>query len=310
MRLAMNNFLRVAAFLAAFAFAGCAEAATCFWVGGAGSWSTANGVNWASGTGGTASTCAATGGVPKQATDIATFDALSGGGTVTVDGTMNGVTMASITMGAFTGTLDFSANNPSMTLTGTFSVTGAGTRVLNLGSGTFTLTLSNGNAWDATSVAGLTFNAGTSTIATSGAVGGTRGFILNTLTYATISLGAVTATANPHVLSGAATIGTLNITAPNNVSFASATTFTITNAFNWAGSSSNQFGLFSSSTVAASTISVASGNPTISWAALRFLTFTGGATFTATNSFDNKSNTGITITPPSGGGGSGHIIGG
>lgn len=306
----MKHFLRLAAFFAVFAVSFDANAATCFWVGGTGSWSTANAASWSSGTGGAGSTCAATGGIPKQATDVATFDGASGGGTVTVDGTMNGVTMASITMGAFTGTLDFSVNNPSMTLTGTFSVNGGGTRTLNLGSGTFTLTLSNGNCWDATAIGGLTFNAGTSTLLTSGAVSGTRGFILNTLTYATISLGAVTATANPHVLSGAATIGTLNMTAPNNVSFATATTFTITNAFIWSGSSSNQFNFFSSSTSAASTISVASGNPTISWAALRFLTFTGGATFTATNSFDNKSNPGITITPPSSGGAGGRIIGG
>jgi hypothetical protein len=39
------------------------------------------------------------------------------------------------------------------------------------------------------------------------------------------------------------------------------------------------------------------------------MTFSGGATFNATNSFDLKGNSGITITGPSGSGG-GRIIGG
>ena len=41
------------------------------------------------------------------------------------------------------------------------------------------------------------------------------------------------------------------------------------------------------------------------------MTFSGGGTFAATNSYDFKGNTGITITAPTvGGGGGGRIIGG
>jgi hypothetical protein len=46
---------------------------------------------------------------------------------------------------------------------------------------------------------------------------------------------------------------------------------------------------------------VASGVCSISWGAFVYMTFSGGATFTATNSFDLGHNTGITITAPGGG---------
>lgn len=292
----------------------CANAATCFWVGGTGTWSTANTASWASSTGGTAGTCAATGGIPKQSADTATFDASSGGGTVTVDPTtMTGVTLTGITMGSFTGTLDFSSGAAiNITLSATFSVTGSGTRTLKLGSGTFTLTTGNGTAWDATTITGLTFNAGTSMLATSGAVagGGFRTLILNNLTYGTISLNSQTGGNTQTLNCNACTITNFNLAAPGNVIFTSAQTTNITNAFNWTGSSSAPLFIGSTATNATATISVATGSPTISWAAIRYMAFTGGATFAATNSFNLGSNTGISISGPSGGGGGGHIIGG
>jgi len=303
----MKQFLRLAAFLATFGFVPLANAATCFWVGGTGSWSTANAASWSSGTGGAGSTCAATGGIPKQAADVATFDGASGGGTVTVDSTLNGVTLTQITAGAFTGTLDFSANNPSMTLTASFSITGAGTRTINLGSGTFTLPATNANNWDATTVTGLTFNAGTSTILIpNGANGNAATFVGGGLTYSTLSLGA-RASGSGVSISGNNTFATLLVAGPININLTGGATQTITNAIAWNGSSSALIAIFCSSATKG-TLAVAVGSVT-SWSALKNITFTG-TTVAATSSFDLGGNTGVTITAPSGGGGGGRIIGG
>jgi hypothetical protein len=68
------------------------------------------------------------------------------GGTITVDSTMSGTTLTQITTDAMNGTLDFSVNNPSMTI-GTFSSSGSSTRTLKMGSGTFTITATNVQRW-------------------------------------------------------------------------------------------------------------------------------------------------------------------
>lgn len=281
-----------------------ADAATCFWVGGTGTWNNSTDTaNWKSSTGGGVA-CAATGGVPKNAGDIATFDGASGGGTVTVNVDIN---IAQITMGAFTGTLDFSAHNNNVTLTTAFSGTGAGTRTLNLGNGNWTLT-GTGAVWDMTTVTGLTFSANSSVLIFNATSTSSRSFVGGGLTYATVTVGANTAQ-GLFQISSANTIATLTATAPNSITFASGLTTTITNAFNLAGSSGSIFYLLSSSNITAATVSIASGSPTVSWAAIRLLACTGGATFTASNSLDAGRNSGITITPPATGGG-GRIIGG
>ena len=73
-----------------------------FWVGGTGTWDAADTTHWSatSGGGGSAS-------VPGTS-DAVTFDASSGGGTVTVNTT---VAVQSITFGAMVGTLDFATND-------------------------------------------------------------------------------------------------------------------------------------------------------------------------------------------------------
>lgn len=124
-----------------------------FWVGGTGTWDNATTTHWAASSNGPGGQS-----VPGSG-DTVTFDGSSGGGTVTPNYDM---TVISITTGAFTGTLDFSANNNNPTM-GTFSGTGTGTRVLNLGSGTFTLTGIT-TPWSFITTTNLTFNAGTSTI--------------------------------------------------------------------------------------------------------------------------------------------------
>jgi len=287
-----------------------ANAASRFWVGGTGTWDAADTTHWAATSGGAGGQT-----VPGSA-DTVTFDGSSGGGTVTVNTT---VTVQSITMGAFTGTLDFSANNNNVTLSGSggvsFSGTGSGTRTLNMGNGTWTLTVTatagnSCNPWNVATTTGLTFNANSSTIVISGSSAGVKNFQGGGLTYNTVTI-AANAGGGPTSISGANTFANLNVTGPNLIVISSAATQTITNAFTWAGSSSAPIWVGPSSSLtsgAVGTISVASGAPTMSWAAVSHVTFTGGATFTATNSLDLGGNTGVTITPPSSGGG--RIIGG
>lgn len=294
--------------VAALAFSTTANAASRFWVGGTAIWDGSTTTHWSATTGGAGGSS-----VPASGDDV-TFDASSGGGTVTVAATINGSnTIQSITMGAFGGTLDFSANNPNVTMN-TFNGSGSGTRTINLGSGTFTLVGTTGFIWDFSTVTGLTFNAGTSTVLFSATPTATRTIILGGKTFSTVSIAgwnnafAIVMGSGGGGASG--TIGTFNLTAPAQLFFGYNTTHTITNAFNLAGTSTNQLFFSCEIDTLSSTISVATGSPTISWAGLRGMNFSGGATFTATNSFDFKANTGITITPPAAGGGGGRIIGG
>lgn len=273
-----------------------------FWVGGTGTWDNSTTTHWSLSTGGAGGAAVPTTG------DAVTFDGASGGGTVTVDTTVNGLSLLSITAGAFTGTLDFSVNNPSMTITSTFNASGAGTRTINLGSGTFTLTGSNANVWDATTTTGLTLSAASATfsIVGPGSLVNPQTFAGGGKTYGTLNVGS-RAFATAVTISGANTFAALNLTAPLYKFNLPSGTTTITNAIAWNGTSSNQ--LFINGPGGASgvaTLAVAAGSA-ISWAALAAVTFTG-ATVPATNSFDLQNNIGATITPPSAGGS--HMIGG
>lgn len=313
----MKNILRILVLVGALFSASPLLAATCFWVGGPGNFDNANQASWSSSSGGAGSTCAATGGIPKNAGDIATFDASSGGGTVTVCGAASAncpsgaglVSLAQITMGAFGGTLDFATRNPDVTLTTAMSVSGAGTRTLNMGSGTWTLSATSGTLWDCgTCTAALTLNHNNSTILFSASAPvGTRTFATGTTkSYGTITLAAATSPTATAAFStsGSPTFANFNITGPNNWTVGTGTV-TITNGFNWTQTSSTPIVINGG---AGSTISSAN-NGTMSWAMLWAVTFAGGGTFTATNSLTINPTAGITVTPPSTGGG-GKIIGG
>lgn len=259
-----------------------------FWVGGAGTWDSSTTTHWAAGTGG------AGGQSVPGTSDTVTFDGASGGGTVTVNTT---VTVQSLTCGAHTGTLDFSANNNDVTLSAganAFNGSGTGTRTLNLGNGTWTL---NGNSasWNLNTTTNLTFNANSSNIVLSGNTTTSKTFTGGSVTYATVTLGP-NISSGGYTLNGATTIATLIISAPSRVVFNSGNTTTIT-TLTCNGSSSAQNSINGSSTAGA-TISVASGTPSISWTAINDMIFTGGATFLAADSFNLRNNTGITITPP------------
>lgn len=284
-----------------------AEAATCFWVGtggaaGGGSYTSANAVNWASSSNGANSSCAATGGVPKNAGDVATFDSAANGigsNTVTADGTVTG--LATITIPTGTGTFNFGTGT-AITLTTQFSMAAAGATV-NCGTSTITLSGNNTNNW---SITNGTVSCASGTIiigANTSSAGQT--FAGNGQSYGTLTIVGLGRTGSGAVtISGSNTIGNFNIAGPVNLSFAFGVTNTVTNAFNWAGTPSAPIYLSSNST-AISTIA-ASGGGTINWSAIKNMTFTGSVT--ANNSFNFEGNTGATINPPSAGGGG--IIGG
>ena len=219
------------------------------------------------------------------------------------------VTVQQITMGLFTGTLDFSANDNNVTLSVAFDGSGNGTRTLNMGDGTWTIQGFNNNTWNYTTITGLTHNPNNSTLSfipssasPTGAinfVGGSRSF--NIVTHSGVTNSAVFA------ITGSPTIATLQLTAPANLQFGQGTTTTISNAFTLVGTSSNQLLIQSDSSNASATVA-APANSSITWAAIRRMTFTGN-TVIATNSFDLRSNSGVTITAPIVGGGSRIISG-
>ena len=271
-----------------------------FWVAGTETWNSTAGAKW-----GTISGVADSASLPGTG-DVAIFDALSGGGTVTVD-SPNGagvVTVQQITMGLFTGTLDFSANNNNVTLSVAFSGTGTGVRTLNMGDGTWLMSATSGVVWDCTTVTNFTLNANSSTLTISASATASRSFASGGRTYNIVNLANTGATFAAMQTSGSPTIATLNLTAPLWLRAGNGATITITNAFNWAGSSVSNGFLITSNSIdgAVATISVASGAPTINWAAISTMAFSGGATFTAINSMSLGGNTGIAITSPRGGG--------
>jgi hypothetical protein len=265
-----------------------------FWVGGTGTWDAATTTHWAASSGGAGGQS-----VPTSA-DTVTFDASSGGGTVTLN--FGGpITVQSITMGAFTGTWDNSVNNDNITVTAAagFSITGTGTRTVKLGTATYTLSANNAS-WSSQNVTNLTYTGNTSANIVFTGASSLRSFLGGGLSNGNVTFGASSG-AGYYLFSGANTLASLIITAPNCVQLPNAVTNTISGAFTWSGSSVSQI-LIESSLIGNTATIAAAGGSTASWASFRDVTFTGSPT--ATDSFDLGNNSGITITPPGGAGSS------
>lgn len=290
---------------AASRFAVCTT--TCTWDGS----STAM---WSASTGG------ATGASVPGSGDTVTLDAATCAGGTTCAITVNtNFNITSLTLGACTASttgcvLDFSVNNNSPTVNGNtgINISGTGTRVLKLGSGTFNLTgtvtnTNSANIWTATTTTNLTFTPGTSTLNFTGNSGGQRVMIGGALTYANVTLGANTS-GGQFSITGANTFATLTVTGQQNVVFPVTTTNTMT-ALAVTGAAATPVSFGSASGAGITTISIASGTQNQAWAAFQRVTFTGGATFAASNSLDLGGNTGITITAPNVTGGGGQVFG-
>lgn len=285
---------------AASRFAVCTAACT---------WDASSTLMWSTSSGG------ATGASVPGAADTVTLNAATCVGGVTCTITVNTtVNVISITMGACTASttgciLDFSVNNNNVTLDN-FDGSGGGTRALKMGNGTWTMT-GTGTPWFMSTSVGMTLTPGSSVLSFTNTTYGTRQlFMGGSLTYGAVSIAANSSGgAVQFEMLTPTTLGSLSIVGPNNVTFKTSNTLTITNAFNFAGTPTAPIFLGVTTINAVSTISVATGTPTMSWASVRGLTFSGGATFTASNSLNLGGNTGISITAPSAGGGA-CILGG
>ena len=229
--------------------------------------------------------------------------------TLTVDAT---VTVQSITMDLCTASttgciLDFSANNNNVTLSVSFSSTGTGTRTLNMGNGTWLIQGSNNNTWNYTTATNLTHNSNSSTLSfipSTATPTGQINFQSGGKSFNVVTHSGVTNAAT-FFIAGGPTIATLQFTAPGNIIFASAVATTVTNAFTWTGTSTNQFFIASDSNNTSASVGAAA-NSSITWAGIRRMTFTGN-TVLAPDSLNLHSNSGVTITPPTG---AARIIGG
>lgn len=277
-----------------------------FWVGGTGTWDSTSTTNWAATSG------AASGASAPVAGDNVTFDANSGTGTITPNGTIAGIAFGSLTAGALTGgsTLAFNTNNPNVSFT-TVSFTGTGTRTINMGSGTWTCTAGTGTVpFDAGTQTNLTPTFQNATLNLTGN-GASRLLSLGVPSggYGPVIIGD-NSTKGAIAITGATTLASLTIGSGNAVTFTQGATLTITGALTINGTSSAPSALQSASPQSnVTTISVGSAS-TATWTAFLRVTESGAGTITATDSFDLGGNTNLNITAPSGGGGVVGVIGG
>ncbi len=269
-----------------------------FRVSGTGTWDATTTTGW-----GSASGTADNSSVPGAA-DAVTFDGSSGGGTCTVNTT---VTVQSIAMQAFTGTLDFSANNNNVTLSANsnaFNCSGSATRTLKMGNGAWTLTTTNAsgqNVWNIGNTTNLTFQANGSTINFSGvsvAGGGGRWFTsatsgsaiaYNNLTFSgagnyILNTAALNLALNALAIGGQVNL-LLNVITCTVTSIATTTTPT-TPASIGGQSAGTQY-----------TISCASGIQNLSNIAVKDAAFSGGATFKISG-YDLGNNSGAAFSLP------------
>lgn len=267
-----------------------------FWVGGTGTWDASDTTHWASSSNG------AGGQSVPGSSDTVTFDGSSGGGTVTVNTNITlAATVPAFTMGAFTGTIDFATNNNSISAGG-FSITGAGTRTLNMGSNTWTATGVAGSVWDRITATGLTFNCGTSTILLSATATGTRTIGLGNSSAGAYNNFTVTnAAQNVFMIdlqgTTAVTIANLTLTNVLQARLSNGVNYTISGAFAYSGNSTKQGTMYS--TGGAYTLTVANATA-LDYLLIQNCTKAGAGSIAATNSFDGGGNTGVTITAPSG----------
>lgn len=270
-------------------------------------WDSSSTAMWSTSTGG------ATGASVPGASDTVTFDGATCVGGVTCTITISAATNPTIQSfvwnactGATTGCIiDNSANN-NFTLTGNaniwFDGSGTGMRTFIGGSGTYTVSGNFGgfNAWvltNSTNLSNPSTAFSSATIVVSGTGTSTGGVLLGTLTFGTITL-STNSNKGGYQIFGGATVGTLNIPAPNYVAFANSNTVTITNAFSWAGTSTNRIAIVSTSPALPATIAINSGTATLDWGILRNVVTSGGTARNATNTIDLGGNTWSSITAP------------
>ncbi len=274
-----------------------------------GTWNATNIGNWGTTTGGAGGSA-----IPGTA-DAVIFDGASGGAPVTVAASIGGTeTIGSFTWGAFTSTLDFDTNNPSITVTGVtcFSGSGSGARKILTAGATFTCSITTSapslvTMATTTNLDGASDFSGTWVFTGSNAF--VRGFLGGGLSYGTLTI-ATNASSGGVNITGANTFGTLNFTGPGVLSFPSAVTTTITNAFAFAGASATAPSLIfaGNGPLVLGTLHATAAS-TMDKVAIRDLTF-NTSTVTITNGYDLGGNSGTYTLANPASGSTNNIIGG
>lgn len=210
------------------------------------------------------------------------------------------------------GTFDLATNNTNTTA-GFFSSANVNTRVINMGSGTFTL---NGNCgstlWDFSTTTGLTFNKNTSTIVMAPAPASACSFSTGAQSYNNVTFTTAGGLVVQFILGNAGwTIANLTVTAPIWLVFGGSGN-TLTNSSFTGTSSSNMVQVISSSiNGTAATLTLTNAPSVATWVSFMNIAFAGaGSGFTASNCINFGGNSGVSCNGPSGGGGGGRIIGG
>lgn len=204
--------------------------------------------------------------------------------------------------GLFVNSGTFDANNHNVTMVGQMIATGSTTRSLLMGSGTFTLGYPKSNPWSI-SAAGMTLNAGTSTIKiaaslTSPVAAGDRTFAGAGLTYNNIEWTAEGLASSRLIFTGANVIGDLKVdadTVARRLTLPASVTTTVTTT-ELSGSVSALLTVDSSTAGTQATLSQATGSVAGTFLSLKDSNATGGATFTAQFSVNAGNNLGWTIT--------------
>lgn len=235
-----------------------------------------------------------------------------GGTTCTITGFAGTIAATSITMGTCTASttgciLDFSANNTNVTVSSFISITGAGTRAINCGTGTFTLNGANTNVWDATTLtaATVTCSSANFVIGAPGALSGSQQFAGGGQSYGPLTVNSRT-NATAVTISGANTFASVALNAPLQIGFPVGSNTTITAAYTWTGTAANPLRISANLLTSTVPTIVTTSGSTIAWAYLSNITFTGTQP-TVTNSLDGRSVTGPTVNAPTVGSG-GKII--
>lgn len=272
-----------------------------FWVGGTGTWSavgSSTGNHWATTTGGVGADANA-----PIAGDNITFDASSGGGTVTPDGTIAGIAFGTLAAGSFTsGTLAFNTNNPSVSFQGV-NFSGSVTRTIDVGSGTWTFT-SGGTVWDSSTTTGLTGTFQNASLSFPSTAFTQRIFNGGAKTYGAVTISDQSSVVCYFIFGQSNTFASMTVGRGTTINAPNFQDQTITGALTITGTASlpsSLTGTLNSSTRTTFTVGSAS---TLVWGGIGNITRAGVGTLTATNAFDLGNNSSITsITAPSGGGG-------
>ena len=210
-------------------------------------------------------------------------------GTTTLQDAFNSSATTTLTNGGFDA-------NISNVIAPAFVITGTNARTLALGTGTWTATTTNGNAWDATATTSLTIIPGSSTITISDIGSASKTFVGGGMTYNNITFSGDNITVSGTNTFSSFAVNNAGLT--NGLKLTSGTKQTVT-SFSTNGSNNNLAKLLTTASGVA-TLSKSSGTVSVDYMSIASSTVTGGATWYAgSHSTNVGNNTGWLFSSPS-----------